>query len=300
MKADDGLLCSQIASQYGVPLVGKATRGDIWFLIEYPGSWGEKAFEQSEIPAGVKEYFYKFSETNPFIRTLLIRKPGSHKQRELKFFVGLTHPMKPLLFEYQVKNYSDLLKIDLESIIAGLPVEPSYEREEPLYLVCTNGKRDKCCAIYGPGIYHAMAEEAGDAVWQSSHIGGHNKAPVALFFPYGVNYGRTTPSQARNLVKQFHQGKVVLSHYRGRVCFDDYIQAGEHYWREQTGILNLPGMQVESVTPLAGDQWRLSITDVDGCNKVTLQVQRRDSNVEIPVTCRRDKNRPILSFNRVD
>ena len=246
MNEEKMLLCSDLAWNHGVSLKGTATRGDIWFLIEYPGKWDSKAFEMSEIPDTVKAHIQAVSDTEKLVRPLLIRQPENRKREGIKFFIGLTHPSTPLLFEYDLKNYSDILDLDLNAIATGQANDQEYARTDPLYLVCTNGKRDKCCAIYGPQVYQAIRDEAGDAVWQSSHIGGHNQAPISLFFPHGVNYGHTTGSEARRLIKAYEKDQVVLHHYRGRVCFDTYVQAAEHYWREQTGILSLPGIEIES------------------------------------------------------
>ena len=46
--------CTDIAWKHGVPLMATATRGDIWFLIEYPSRWEAKAYESSEISTAVK------------------------------------------------------------------------------------------------------------------------------------------------------------------------------------------------------------------------------------------------------
>ncbi len=109
----------------------------------------------------------------------------------MRFFIGITDPQAPKLYEYQIGEYADLLEIDLSFLAAGKPGDPAHLREEPLYLACNNGKRDLCCAKFGMEVFKAMTEVSLRMhVWQSSHIGGHNKAPVTLFFPHGLNYGR--------------------------------------------------------------------------------------------------------------
>ena len=293
-------LCTDLTWDYGVSLKATATRGDIWFLIEYPGKWDSKAFEMSEIPDTVKAYIEAVSGTGKLVRPLLIRQPENRRRRGVKFFIGLTHPSNPLLFEYDLDDFSDILDLDLISIATGQFTDNPHERTNPLYLVCTNGKRDKCCAIYGPQVYQAMSDEAGDAVWQSSHIGGHNQAPITLFFPHGVNYGRTTPSEASRLVKAYERDLVVLHHYKGRVCFDMHLQAAEHFWREQTGILSLPGMQIEFVDEIVENKWNVTIRGEDGKNKENIRLQRRESDYKIPITCSGAKVRPIASFHRFE
>jgi hypothetical protein len=292
--------CSDLAWEYGIPLLGTATRGDIWFLLEYTGRWGAKAFDESTLPLEVKDHLNAASHPGVEVRTLLIKQTQSQHRQGCRFFIGQTYPLEPRLYEYHLEDYFDLLRIDLASLVAGQPGDSACLRTEPLYLVCTNGKRDQCCSIYGPETYQAMTEEAGDAVWQSSHIGGHNQAPISLFFPHGVNYGHTTPSEARRLVQAYQQGKIGLHHYRGRVCFEQPVQAAEHFWREQTGILDIPGVKVKSITETSECVWEVAISGIGGENAIQMQVQRRVSDYVIPITCTKKKTAPVASFHRID
>jgi len=299
MPSSEKFFCSDLAWEHGVPLIGTATRGDIWFLLEYTERWGAKAFEESSLPPEVKAHLNAVHHPDVEVRTLLIRQDRTQQHGGLGFFVGQTHPTESRLYEYQIQEYSDLLNIDLSSLLVGQPGDSAHMRAEPLYLVCTNGKRDQCCSIYGPETYQAMVEEAGDAVWQSSHIGGHNQAPITLFFPHGVNYGHTTPSEIRRLIRAYQQGKIILHHYRGRVCFDPPVQAAEHFWREQIGKLDLPGIQIESVTEIAENEWEIAVSDAAGNNRNLIHLKQQFSNFNIPITCSKKKIRPFSSFHRI-
>jgi hypothetical protein len=163
-----------------------------------------------------------------------------------------------------------------------------------------NGKRDQCCAIYGPEIYRAMTEQAGEAVWQSSHIGWHTQAPITLFFPHGINYAHTTLSEIQRAMRAYQAGEVVLHHFRGRVCFDPHVQAAEHFWREQHGDLSLPGVMIQSAAAIGDNQWQIAISSSEGQNVVEMRIQRRVSDYEIPITCTKKKSAPVSSFHRID
>lgn len=291
--------CTDLAWEYGIPLVGTATRGDIWFLLEYTGRWGAKAFDESRVPQAVKNHINAAIHPGTKVRTLLVKQDRSHRKKGLHFFIGQTHPRQPRLYQYHLQGYADLLDIDLQPLVAGQPGDPAHLREQPLYLVCTNGKRDQCCSIYGPVTYQAMTEEAGGAVWQSSHIGGHNQSPITLFFPHGLNYAHTTPAEIRRLIRAYQTGEVVLHHYRGRVCFEPPVQAAEHFWREQTGVLDLPGVKVDSAVELGENTWEITLSGDDGRRSVQMKIQHRFSDYEIPVTCTKKKSAPVSSFHRI-
>ena len=81
MPDSEKFFCTDLARDYGIPLVGTATRGDIWFLLEYTGRWGAKAFEESALPWEVKEYLNAAMRPGVAIRTLLIRQDGSRQRQ---------------------------------------------------------------------------------------------------------------------------------------------------------------------------------------------------------------------------
>jgi hypothetical protein len=299
MSNDPKFTCTGAAWDYGLPLQGTATRGDIWLLIEYPDRWEAKAFERSGIAENIKSYIQALTTPEIRVRPLLIRQPESKQLKKIKLFVAQTNPLSPRLYEYHLDRYADILDLDLPRLVLGQPGDPAHLRAKPIYLVCTNGRRDRCCSVYGPATYTAMVKEAGDRVWQSSHIGGHNKAPTILFFPHGVNYGRATPSEARRLVRAYQRKTVVLHHYRGRVCFDTHAQAAEHFWREQTGVLDLPGLRVESIVEMGTDQWAVTISDLEGGRMEAIQIKKRESDFKIPVSCSMTKESSIPTFHRI-
>jgi hypothetical protein len=300
MEKEKEFYCSDLAWEYGVPLIGTATRGDIWFLIEYPGRWGSKAFVESNIPENVKDYMLGLAYPGVEVRILLIKQTESRKRDGITFFAGQTSALEPLLYEYRLENYSDILDLDLSHLVAGEPGDTTHLRHEPIYLVCANGIRDKCCAVYGPEVYESMKAEAGDDVWQSSHIGGHNQSPIMLFFPHGLNYAHTTPSESRRLVQAYQRGQVVLHHYRGRVCYETHVQAAEHFWRTKTGDLTLPGPQIEVVDILGEDEWIVTISQTDGSNEERIHLKRRFSDYAIPTTCTKSKESKITSFHWIE
>lgn len=295
MTTSNPVFCSDIAREQNVPLMATATRGDIWFLLEYPYRWGAKAFEESDLPEAVKAHLKAAEHPDLKLRIQMIRQGDSLQRDEIHFFIAQPCLDAPRVYQYVLKDYQDLLDLDLNALAAGQAGSSADLREEPLFLVCTNGKRDLCCARYGPGLYQAMQAVGGEAVWQSSHIGGHNKAPVNLFFPYGVHYGQITPEEIGAVMEEFWRNRLVLDHYRGRVCFEPHLQAAEHLWREQTGVVSLTGVKFGAVAQLGENAWRVEIEAPDG-SRTAIEFVRELSDFEIPVTCAGDKRAPIERY----
>lgn len=298
MTGSGHIYCSDIAKEQGVPLLGSATTGDVWFMIEYSGRYERKAFESSTIPEEVKAFLNGIQPEGLKPRILLIQQTESRSREGIHFFVGLTDAQNPRLYQYKLQRYEDVLQLDLARLAAG-GGDPDHVRKDPLFLVCTNGRRDMCCARSGPAVFLELSENFGDAVWQSSHIGGHNKAPNMLFFPFGVNYGRVTPADAVHLATDFSNGRLELSSLRGRVGHPLPVQAAEHFWRVETGVLDLPGLEVVSVETVADDEWRVVIRGLDETEPRWIGVRREESEQVVQVSCEPGKDRPVVSFHRV-
>jgi hypothetical protein len=50
--------------------------------------------------------------------------------------------------------------------------DPGEVSEEPIYLVCTHGRHDACCAVRGRPVAAALAAAYPERTWECSHIGG--------------------------------------------------------------------------------------------------------------------------------
>jgi len=155
--------CSDIARDHGVPLLGSATQGGLWFLVEYSGR--------------VKDYLRGVRIPDARTRVQLIRQDGSNEREGLHFFVGRVDPQNPRLYAFHLQAYTDILDIDLDGLAAGEAEHSSAMRDEPLFLTCTNGKRDLCCARYGP------------EVGSPPISGGIIKRPIICSSPMGLTTG---------------------------------------------------------------------------------------------------------------
>lgn len=298
MNQTKDFYCSDLAAELGVPLPGSATRGDTWFLLEYPARWGAKALEESDLRDTVKDALTPKNYPKDQARTLLIRQPASKGREGIKFFVAQTAVSPPRMYEYDLEEYDDLLALDLAALAAGGEGDPAHLRANPLYLVCVNGKRDKCCARNGIPAFQQMEAAAGELVWQSSHIGGHNLGPNMLFFPQGINYGRAAAEKASKLVETHAAGQISLTHFRGRVACGQPLQAAEFFWRQETGHLGLDDFQLIELEETAEDEWQVTASRPDSKDCLAITFRRQVSEELIPITCAQTKTKPIQTFRR--
>ena len=60
------------------------------------------------------------------------------------------------MYTLQLDSYEDLLQLDLAGIAGGVVPAHVKENPHPIWVVCTNGKRDACCAQWGLPFFNAL------------------------------------------------------------------------------------------------------------------------------------------------
>ncbi len=81
---------------------------------------------------------------------------------------------------------------------------------DPLVLVCTNGKRDRCCALLGRPLAAELAASGAEGVWEVTHLGGHRFSPTVLVLPHGYAYGRVQAHSVKEILHGAREGRIVV------------------------------------------------------------------------------------------
>ena len=235
-----GHFCSQLSVTSGEHIYGTAGNGtDVWFVLEYPAVWGAKAMEESKLDDALKDHLQQAVAATPGSRLQLIKRGESGNGSGISFFIGLSQEDTAALYRFHLADFTDLAAMDLPAMVSEMRTDPAryaaHKHDEPLFLVCTNGSRDRCCATLGVPVYLTMAAYAGDQVWQTTHTGGHRFAATMIVLPHGLYYGRLSAEDALPIVDTYNAGDVyALDRYRGRSCYKAPVQAAEYYLREET------------------------------------------------------------------
>ena len=225
------------------PLQATASIVRNWLLIEHPGAWGPDALTESGFPAGVAAGLAERSRRHGF-RTLLLRRPERPSDGSRQCFVAHSGREKRWIEEAVLKDVEDVLDLDFGPLAEGEPVGLGTMRAAPLYLVCTNGRHDPCCANLGRPVARALHGRADGAVWESSHYGGDRFAGNLVCLPHGMYFGRLSPTDAVRVVDAYEAGIVDLDHYRGRSGEPFAAQAAEHFLRRQEALLGVDDLVV--------------------------------------------------------
>ncbi len=277
--------CAEQTRQAGEPIVGTAAEAQLWLLLEYRQPWAAKVTADNELPPQVQDFLSRQAAALPRSRLLFIKQQNT-PQDKLRFFVIKTAEMRPASYEFQLNAYEDLLALDIAAIAQEQETYDQFRREEPLFLVCTNGRRDKCCAKFGRPVYEALRESAGEAVWQSSHIGGHRYAPTLLFLPHGLNLGLLDPEEAPAAIAAYRNGQLHdLARYRGRTYYAPIVQAADYFLRQERPYYALSGMHLRSVTAVEEEIWIVRFDIAAEAETHQLKVQRQMTAQKQLVSC---------------
>lgn len=285
--------CSLESLEAHESLLGTAPRADVWFALEYPGRWGDKAWPESTVDETVKQHIDAQLQHVPASRWMLI-KQRSQSDR-IRFFAAVVAP-EPALYAFELAGYTDLLGLDLAAIASGDAAYATARSDQPLFLLCTNGLRDQCCALHGVAAYAAIHEHFGDVAWQSSHHGGHRFAANLLALPAGLSFGRLRADNAVALVQTVLDGRIPLDHYRGRTAWAEPAQAAEVLLRRQLDQDAIGGLQLLAADPAGENRWQLAFTAGGQRHDVTLE---RSEGTPVHLSCGDEKTAPSAEYRVV-
>jgi hypothetical protein len=272
--------CSQLSVALGEELFATASEASAWLLVEQPGPWGHTALVESRLPREVGEELQ--ARTKALAIKALLVKPTGRRAATGRCFVGRSDQGATFLDELAIADPRELLDLDLEAIARGTRPADGRAVDGPLYLVCTNSRRDACCARLGRPVAAALAETRPGQVFECSHLGGHRFAANLVCLPDGLIFGRLTPDGALRVVEESERRRIVLEHLRGRSSLPPAAQAADHFVREREGLRGIDDLR---------------LVDADG-HRVTLRgdatlyrvsVERREADQGRPTSCREEK-----------
>lgn len=236
-------VCSAVSLAFDEPMRATASMVRNWLLVEHPGAWGPVALTQSHLPEHLSDGLAALARRHG-LRVLLIRRPERPEDSSRHCFVAHSGRHRRWIEERVVTELDELLDVDFSPLSDGEPVGFGSPRAAPLYLVCTNGRHDQCCANLGRPVARALHRRADGSVWESSHYGGDRFAGNLVCLPHGLYFGRLSPEDADRVVNNYEAGVVDLDHYRGRAGEPFAAQAAEHFLREREGLLGVDDVWV--------------------------------------------------------
>lgn len=227
--------CSAVAEELDEPMAGTVDVRPRWLLVEDTSPWGSHAVRDL---LGVP---FEATAKKAGLRPLLIRRRESPPQTDAVRRIFVVDTVSRLAVTRQIRSVAELRIEDL----VGPPLPTMGEPVEgPLFLVCTNGKRDACCALRGRVTLAALAADNTDAAWECTHLGGHRFAGNLVCLPDGIVYGRVSPAIAPRLAAEFRAGRLDVELLRGRSAWPASTQVAEIELRRRMGLDGLSDLEL--------------------------------------------------------
>ncbi len=258
MDPRESVRCAALSRVLDEPLAGTAPVARRWVCLEHRGAWPS---DTGNLPDPAVAAFAARATASGW-RMQLVRRPGRPAAGDgVRLYLADTTPGAARTTTLTVEGPSELARIPLDD---G-PL-PGAAVADPLLLICTHGRRDRCCALDG----RALALAVGDAdVWECSHLGGHRFAPTALVLPTGYLYGRLGVSTAVSARKAAGIGEVETALCRGRSTWSPAGQVAELAVRAATGLRDADALTVtehDGLRVSAGDgrEWSVDVGEQEG------------------------------------
>jgi sucrase/ferredoxin-like protein len=261
--------CSVLGERLGEDLAASAPTASRFLLLEQPGPWtARNAVTHSDLDVGIgRALLARADEAR--VKVHLIRRSSRRAAlaRRSCFLIDLA---RGWVERHALGDPAEVLELDLS--MRG-------ERwAEPLYLVCTHGKRDPCCARRGRPLARALKAHRPEQTWEIGHIGGHRFAATFMAFPYGLAFGRVPAATGPEIVSALERGEIVLEHLRGPVGNPWTVQAADVLVRRELGLRALDALAVEGV-----EGETVTLRRADG-TRLRATVARREAEPR-PISC---------------
>lgn len=201
------------------PLPGTAPVSTAWLIVYHQGSWGERPVD-TIVPQNLKDWAHDRDA-----KILLARTPVGRD----------TFPVSTYWYS---TSHGHLVQGMLDP--SGLPDLKLAHSSHSLLLICTNGKRDQCCATLGRNLItqcrDVLSPKLFEQILECSHLGGHRFAPTAIWLPDNLVLGRLDAPAVAGLL----DNKVIdTSFIRG----DSRLTAAQqvvhaHLWPQEIEFLS--------------------------------------------------------------
>ena len=282
--------CAPASERRGDQLFATAAPAERFVLLEEPGAWGRNALRESRLNATVLAgLLARCHAANA--RLLLIRRAHRDPTPWRSWAIVDARPGSEAIWWGAFDDDAELAALD--------PARPQgVATTTPVFLVCTHGRRDACCAGRGWPVTVALTEAFPEQTWQCSHVGGDRFAANAVMLPHGLYYGRLTPDDAVAVARRHVERRMTVESFRGRSCFTPAIQAAQHFARLRLGLDEIDTLHPVGVVPGGDGRYEVELAHGDSVARVVL---REHESEPIPrLTCAAYLATPMREWELLD
>lgn len=265
-------------------MFGTASNVVYWLLLEYTQPWTEKVIKNNNLPSNINQYLIELLNYIPNSRILFIKK-HNQQPNPIHLFIVTCQNQSSYVTSFHINSYNELISLDLINKISKPDRQNYNNRPEKLFLVCTDGKHDRCCAKYGYTIYNKLNYLVGEQAWQCTHVGGDRFAANLVCFPHAIYYGHVEAPELEEIVHLHKSNAIYLQKFRGRACFNRYAQIGEYFTRKMSGLINICELIFFDQKQIGENTWQIKFMSLDKSKIYSTVFICLESNFSQYLTC---------------
>jgi hypothetical protein len=295
--------CSEASLARAEPMFATATHVSTWLLVEQHGPFSAEAIPAGRLGREALRHLSRLASSVRGRLVLIRRPPGLPIEDGLRVFQADVRPGHERLASMLVPGEAALTELTFDdpgwqTVVDGIP-------SEGIYLVCTHGKHDPCCAVFGRPVVAGLSDAlAPGRVWETSHVGGDRFAPNVIALPSGLYLGRVEPEEASTVVDVVDGGHVPVHYLRGRSCVTAPGQAAQHFARTVGGYAAYDGIgdllpyEVTASTDDGTPSWTVLLNCPIG--DVRVVVRRVNAPEQVQLTCHVEALKTVPGFELVE
>jgi len=290
-------LCSAASLAREEPLTATASRVARWLLVEHRGAWGPESVPSSRLPAAVARSLARTAAAGG-ARLLLVRRPAGQPRTDGRwvYAVDSTPGQERVLARHVTV---DAGFVDLVPPYAGADPTGWEPFDGPLYLVCTHGRHDRCCALRGRPVAKALAVEHPERTWECTHVGGDRFAANLIVLPEGLYLGRVDDVDACRVVRDLAEGTLPAGQVRGRSSLPLPVQAAQQFARTASGRWGTDDLAPAGQTTTGTDEWTVRLAGPGGPDLEVVVGYDRTAGGTHLLTCDADEAKPVPVFRQL-
>lgn len=214
------VFCRELCLERGEPLEGTGNAPDRVLMLAWPrGKWRSPRWESADMSKDLASAIHNAAQGG--LHVALVDRVGESDALP------------------QLHALPESLQADFSSEAALIAAIRAYTEGQIFdgkcdpritVLVCTDSRRDACCARYGFSTYKALdaiADKQKFNIVQATHLGGCRFAASLVVMPQRQRYGRMTAGQAPAFLEALSRGEIFLPAYKGRTDIPEPLQIAE-------------------------------------------------------------------------
>lgn len=279
--------CSAASRYFKEQLSGTAANSGVFILLEHCNPFPEKVMEAHFDKEWLRE-IQRLAQSYKGKVLLVRNKTTNFKDCKISFVDCST--CRYFTIETPIENTPSVKLADY------ITAPETAWQTDPFFLICTNGKKDKCCSKFGFPVYKFFESFNSDVnVWECSHVGGDRFAANVVAMPFGIYYGHVAVEDVGHIMVRTLLRKIYKNKFRGLSRRSFYEQAIECHLRDHLQNYDIDFEIHTHLLHHEGDTYKVDVTTSNNGHYI-MELLKEKVSYPHRLTCKSKKQEDLSKF----